>query len=77
LSEEEQQYKVLLAQDLIKLKAEHEKGPASFLCFINEEYVPAEKKIDLTDEMLAEDQLKRTMVVKFSVIFHPDKNVNE
>jgi len=39
--------------------------------------VPADKKIDLTDEMLAENQLKRTMTVKFSVIFHPDKNVNE
>ena len=67
----------LIAEDLIKIKAEHEKGPASFLRFINDEYAPADKKIALTDEMLAENQLKRTMVTKFTMIFHPDKNVNE
>ena len=52
---------VLIAEDLIKIKAEQKKGPASFLCFINDEYAPADKKIALTDEMLAENQLKRTM----------------
>ena len=68
---------VLIAEDLIKIKAEQKKGPAFFLRFINDEYAPADKKIALTDEMLAENQLKRTMVTKFTMIFHPDKNVNE
>ena len=52
---------VLIAEDLIKIKAEQKKGPASFLRFINDEYAPADKKIALTDEMLTENQLKRTM----------------
>ena len=45
--------------------------------FLNEKYVPDDKKIELTEEMLSENQLKRTMTLKFSVIFHPDKNVME
>ena len=45
--------------------------------FLNEKYVPAEKKLDLTEEMLSENQLKRTMTIKFTLIFHPDKNVSE
>jgi len=27
--------------------------------------------------MLSHDKLKRTITTKFSIIFHPDKNVNE
>ena len=68
---------VLIAEDLIKIKAEQKKGPALFLRFINDEYAPADKKIALTDEMLTENQLKRTMVTRFAMIFHPDRNVNE
>lgn len=44
---------------------------------MNKEYTPAEKKrIDITEEILAEDKLKRTIRTKFSKIFHPDKNVS-
>lgn len=67
----------MIAEDLTKLRAEQAKDCASFLRFLNENYVPTEKKIELTDEMLNEQNLKRTMVVKFSRIFHPDRQVNE
>ena len=67
----------LIAEDLTKLKAEFDKGCESFLRYLNQHYVPADKKIVLTDEMLSESKLKHTMVTKFSRIFHPDKQVNE
>ena len=59
------------------MKTEHAKGPAAFLKFVNTEYTPADKKIELSEEMLTESNLKRTMTMKFSIIFHPDKQVNE
>ena len=40
-------------------------------------YVPNDRKFELTDEMLSEGQVKRTITLKFSRIFHPDRNVNE
>ena len=39
---------------MTKLKAEHVKGAETFLRYLNENYVPADKKIALTDEMLQE-----------------------
>ena len=39
--------------------------------------MPEGRKITLTDEILQEGKLKRLMTIKFSLIFHPDKNVNE
>ena len=39
--------------------------------------MPNDRKFELTDEMLSEGQVKRTITLKFSRIFHPDRNVNE
>lgn len=67
----------MISEDLIKIKAEFDKDTVIFLRYLNDNYIPAEKKIELTDEMLKENQLKRTIITKFCPIFHPDKNVNE
>ena len=67
----------MIIEDLTKVKEEAKKGCVAFLKFINENYIPTEKKLTLTDEMLSEDKLKRLMTTKFSLIFHPDKNVSE
>ena len=67
----------LIKKDLKKIRKEFKKGAKSFVTFCNEHYVPAEKKVPITDEMLSEDKLKRTITTKFAIIFHPDKNVNE
>lgn len=67
----------MIKEDLQKVKLEAQKGCKSFLKMINELYAPATRKIDLTDELLSEDKLKRTITTKFSKVFHPDKNVNE
>ena len=77
MNAENQQYLDLIVEDLAKLKSEHTKGPAAFLKFVNENYSPADKKIELTEEMLTDGNLKRTMTIKFSKVFHPDKQVNE
>ena len=65
------------AEDLRKLKEEQKKGAQTFLKYILENYVPEDKKFELTEEMLNEGQVKRTITIKFSRIFHPDRNVNE
>lgn len=68
----------MIKEDLRKIKEEQNKHDCKgFLRFINDTYAPADRKIELTDEMLSADKIKRTMTIKFSKIFHPDKNVNE
>lgn len=68
----------LVKEELQKLKEESEKGCPSFLKFVYYQYTPAKakKKINLSEEMLAEENLKRTISIKFVKIFHPDKNVS-
>ena len=44
----------MLATDLTKLRTEKNKGAAPFLKFLLNNYVPEEKKFELTDEMLNE-----------------------
>ena len=66
-----------LKEDLDKITAASAKGCEQFLVFLNENYVPQDKKLDLTAEKLKENALKRTMVRMFIPIFHPDKNINE
>ena len=71
-------FRDMIAEDLAKVKAEVAKGDcAGFLKFLNEHYTPAARKLTLTDDMLTEDKLKRLITVKFSIIYHPDKNRNE
>ena len=70
-------FRKLINEDIKRVKEEEEKGCKSFLKYINEHYAPAAKKIDITKEMLSDDNLKRTIITKFAPIFHPDKNVNE
>ena len=67
----------MIATDLAKIKEEAQKGCKEFLRYLNENHVPADKKLTLDDEALKESKLKRLMTTKFSLIFHPDKNVNE
>jgi len=68
----------MVVEDIRKVKEEAEKDDAkSFLKFINDHYIPEARKIALTDEMLLPGQIERTMVTKFTLIFAPDKNVNE
>ena len=74
---ENKPYLDALKEDFEKLEAEVKKGCKEFLTYINDNYVPAEKKIDLKEEMTKESQLKKTMIKSFVPIFHPDKNVNE
>ena len=59
------------------LKAESGKGCAEFLRYLHENYIPEDKKFELTAEMLSENQLKKTMQKRFALVFHPDKNENE
>ena len=66
-----------LKPDFEKIEAEVKKGCKEFLTFVNNTYVPNEKKINLTEEMLKESQLKKTMIKQFVPVFHPDKNVSE
>ena len=70
-------FRKLINEDIKRVKEEEKKGCKSFLKYINEHYAPAAKKIDITEEMLSDDNLKRTITTKFALIFHPDKNVNE
>ena len=68
----------MIKEDLEKIKKEFDKDDCkAFLRYLNENYVPEGKKVELTDDMLTEDKIKRTMTVKFSRIFHPDKQTNE
>ena len=77
IAAENKPYLDALKEDFEKLEAEVKKGCKEFLTYINDTYVPAEKKLDLKEGMLKESQLKKTMVKSFVPIFHPDKNVNE
>ena len=70
-------FRAMIATDLENIKRESQKGCKVFLKYINENYVPAARKITLTDENLKESNLKRLMTTKFAVIFHPDKNRGE
>ena len=67
----------MIEADIQKITSEQTKGAPSFLKYINENYTPAEKKIELTDEMLEPERINKTMVMKFSKIFDPSKNMNE
>ena len=67
----------MITEDLASVKTESQEGCVHFLKYVNEHFAPAEKKLTLTDAMLTEDKLKRTIQTKFSLIFHPDKSVNE
>ena len=67
----------MVQADIDKVKAEAKKGDCkAFLKFINTNYAPEDKKDKLTDEMLSEDKMKRTMTIHFAKMFHPDKHVN-
>ena len=66
-----------LKEDLDKLDAQYNKSCKEFLIFLNKEYVPDDKKLDLKDELLKENSLKKTMLKMFLPIFHPDKNMAE
>ena len=70
-------FRQMIVEDLANIKRELEKGCKDFLTYLNENYVPEGRKITLTEENLKESNLKRLMTTKFSLIFHPDKNVNE
>ena len=70
-------FRAMIAQDLVNVKREAQKGCKAFIIYVNENYVPADKKLTLDDEALKESNLKRLMTIKFSRIFHPDKNRNE
>ena len=39
--------------------------------------MPADRKLELTEDDLQEHKLKRLMTTKVALIFHPDKNINE
>jgi len=67
----------MIEQDLANIKREVQKGCKEFLKYVNDNYVPEARKIALDDDKLKESNLKRLMVIKFSIIFHPDKNINE
>ena len=71
-------YRKMIEEDLVKIRqAVNSKGCKDFLVFLNENYVPAERKIALTEEALQENNLKKLMTLKFAIVFHPNKNVNE
>ena len=70
-------FREMIKEDLQKIKVQVDKGIKPFLKFVNEHYTPASKKIELTEEMLAFENLKKTITIKFTRVFHPDKNVNE
>ena len=67
----------MIVTDLENIKRESQNGCKNFLKYVNENYVPAARKITLTDENLKESNLKRLMTTKFALIFHPDKNRDE
>ena len=70
-------FRAMIEQDLANIKREVQKGCKEFLKYVNDNYVPEARKIALDDDKLKESNLKRLMVIKFSIIFHPDKNINE
>ena len=67
----------MLKEDFSKLELEANKGCKEFLVFLNTNYIPADKKLDLTEDTLKEAFLKKTMIKMFLPIFHPDKNMEE
>ena len=54
-------FREMITEDLAKVKTESQKGCVHFLKYVNEHYAPAAKKLTLTDAMLSEDKLKRTI----------------
>lgn len=64
------------ADHLDKIRKESDKGTEALIRFLYAEYVPVESKVEVTDEMLKAGAVKKTLM-KLSLIFHPDKNVNE
>ena len=72
------QFLEMIKEDLNKVKAEFdENNVPEFLKYLLENYVPEDKKFELTEDMLSIAKIKRTILQKFTIIFHPDKNVNE
>lgn len=69
-------FREMIKDDLAKISAEKKKDCATFLKFINENYMPGGKKFTLTDEQLKSDKIKSSLK-KFFIKFHPDKQVNE
>ena len=67
----------MLKDDLDKLESVANQGCKEFLIFLNKKYVPKDKKLTLTEDNLNESSIKRTMILKFLPIFHPDKNMDE
>ena len=74
---ENKPYLDALQPDFERIKTESKKDCKEFLKFVNDSYSPEGTKVDLTEEMLKENQLKRTILRQFIPRFHPDKNVNE
>ena len=66
-----------LDKDLNIIRQAKLRGCDFFLRYINDNYVPNNKKIQITDEMLEPQKIKHTMKTKFSLVFHPDKNVSQ
>ena len=77
MGDENRPFLEMWAQDLRKLKEEKAKGAQTFLKYLLANYVPEDKKFELTDSMLSEAAIKRTIAIKYSKIFHPDRNMNE
>lgn len=66
-----------LADDLREIKRKKDEGVDVFLRYLLEHHVPANQKFELTEEMLKEANVSRTITLRYSKIFHPDRNVNE
>ena len=62
-------FRAMVKTDLENVQREFGKGYSSFLKYLNEQYVPADKKIEITDENIKESNAKRLMQTKFSLIF--------
>ena len=48
---------------------------ADFLHYVNDKYSPADRKIEIDEDMIQPQNIKHTIIVNFSEIFHPDKNI--
>ena len=67
----------MVEEDLKKIKEAAKKDCKSFLKYVNENYAPEDRKLTLSEDDLKDGKLKRLMTTKFTLIFHPDKNVKE